>query len=211
MRTWAAAELFCSTGDPEVHNQFRALYNAGGYTDAHWSYGQYLPSMMQSYALTKCKDADHEIQSAMRDRLLKIANDILKKTDEPAYRVGLGAKNSGIGWGNLNGGGRYAVPLLIAHYMTGDQRYLDAASLNADFQLGCNPLSKTFITGMGARPPLHPQIAAYLYTGPDKTGTTVKGITIYGLASRDLDWYPRDTAAVAALARPGQRRRGNQQ
>ncbi len=83
------------------------------------------------------------------------------------------------------------MPLLIAHYMTGDQRYLDAASLNADFQLGCNPLSKTFITGMGARPPLHPQIAAYLYTGPNKTGTTVKGITIYGLASRDLDWYPQ--------------------
>jgi hypothetical protein len=73
---------------------------------------------------------------------------------------------------------------------TKDQKYLDAACLNADFQLGANPLGKTFISGMGACPPQHPQISAFLYTGPNKTGTTVQGITVYGLGGRQPSWYP---------------------
>lgn len=56
--------------------------------------------------------------------------------------------------------------------------------------MGANPLSKTFITGLGVRPPLHPQISAFLYTGPGKTGSTVKGITIYSLTSDAPKWYP---------------------
>ena len=71
------------------------------------------------------------------------------------------------------------------------QKYLDAASLNADFQLGCNPLSKTFVSGMGARPPLHPQLSWFLYEKPNKVGGTVAGITIYGLTDGDPQgWYP---------------------
>jgi hypothetical protein len=70
---------------------------------------------------------------------------------------------------------------------------LERDGLNADFQLGCNPLSKTFITGMGARPPLHPQISAFLYEKPGKRGGTVAGITIFGLTDRDpAGWYPAE-------------------
>lgn len=116
----------------------------------------------------------------------------MRKLDEAPYRVGLGDRHRGYGWGSLNGGGHYANILLLAWNLTGEQRYLDGASLNADFQLGCNPLSKTFITGMGDRPPRHPQIATYLYTGPGKTGQTVKGITVYGLADSNPPWYPTE-------------------
>ena len=123
------------------------------------------------------------------------ADEILKKTEAPPYRVGRGATDGGNGWGNLNGGGYYADPLLRAYILTRDQKYLDGACLNADFQLGANPLSKTFITGIGARPPIHPQISAFLYTGPGKTGATVKGITIYGLASNELKWHPAQIPA----------------
>ncbi len=192
LRTWAAAELFCTTGDPQIHEAFKTLHRAGGYMKPHWRYEGYLPTFMKSYALSDRDDIDPAIQKELRDNLIRRADDYLKRTEAPAYRVGLGARDRGFGWGTLNGGGRYGEQLLLAHRLTGEQRYLDGASLNADFQLGCNPLSKTFITGMGDRPPLHPQIAAYLYTGPGKTGDTVAGITIYGLAEQAPSWYPTE-------------------
>jgi hypothetical protein len=126
----------------------------------------------------------------MRQHAITWADNLLLQTDKAPYRVGMGEKGSNLGWGNGNGGGYYADPLLRAYMMTQDRKYLDAACLNADFELGANPLSKTFITGIGARPPLHPIISHFLYTGPNKTGTTVKGITIYGLASAQPKWYP---------------------
>ncbi len=192
LRTWAAGELYATTGKAVDHQAFKNLSNEGGYNGYHYSYAVNLPTFMGAYVRSKHPDVDRAIRDQMRDELIRRAADILKKTDEPAYRVGLGARDRGFGWGTLNGGGYYANALLVAHHLTGEQRFLDAASLNADFQLGCNPLSRTFITGMGDRPPRHPQIAAYLYTGAGKTGTTVSGITIYGLADRNPSWYPQD-------------------
>ncbi|MEX0654850.1 MAG: glycoside hydrolase family 9 protein [Phycisphaeraceae bacterium] len=190
LRTWAAGELYTTTGSATDHQAFKDLYHDGGYKDYHYRYAVYLPTFMGAYVGATHQDVDPDIRDALQDELIRRADDGLKKIDEPAYRVGLGARDSGFGWGTLNGGGHYANLLLLAHHLTGEQAYLDGASLNADFQLGCNPLSKTFITGMGERPPRHPQIAAYLYTQPGKTGSTVPGITIYGLAASNLTWHP---------------------
>jgi hypothetical protein len=98
----------------------------------------------------------------------------------------------GLGWGNGNGGGYYADPLLRAYWMFGDAAYLDAASLNADFLLGANPLSKTFVTAMGARHPRQPQISPELYADKLKTGPTVQGITVFGLAGSAPPGYPAE-------------------
>lgn len=59
-----------------------------------------------------------------------------------------------------------------------DRKYLNAARLNADLQIGANPLAKTFLTGLGARFPEHPEINEFLDTHPHRTGNTVKGITV---------------------------------
>ncbi len=190
LRASAAAELYATTGNDAHHQAFRQLFNDGAFRNYHYRMAAYLPAFMGTYVRLDDDRTDPEIRDAMRAELIRRANDGLRKLDEVPYRAGLGNRNRGFGWGNLNGGGHYANLLLLAHDLTGEQRYLDGASLNADFQLGCNPLSKTFITGMGDRPPRHPQIAAYLYTGPGKTGDTVRGITIYGLADRALSWYP---------------------
>ncbi|MEX0777684.1 MAG: glycoside hydrolase family 9 protein [Phycisphaeraceae bacterium] len=192
LRTWAAGELYATTSDAADHQAFKDLYHDGGYKGYHYTYAVNLPTFMGAYVRCNHSDVATDIRDDLRGELTRRAAEIIKKTDEPAYRVGFGARDRGFGWGTLNGGGHYANLLLLAHHLTGEQRFLDAASLNADFQLGCNPLSKTFITRMGDRPPRHPQIAAYLYTGPVKTGDAVPGITIYGLADRKLSWYPQD-------------------
>lgn len=188
--SWAAAELYSTTGDEAFNDVFKRAWESGLTKQIHWKLSAVVPTCLWAYTITKQPGVDQKIQQELRENHLRRADEIIKQTDAPPYRVGRGKNENGNGWGNLNGGGYYADPCLRAYFLTGDRKYLDAASLNADFQLGANPLSKTFISGMGVRPPLHPQISAFLYTGLNKTGETVKGITVYGLTSNMPKWYP---------------------
>jgi endoglucanase len=42
-----------------------------------------------------------------------------------------------------------------AHRLTGDRRWVDAAAETADYIFGKNAVAKCFVTGFGARPPMH--------------------------------------------------------
>lgn len=187
---WAAGALFHATGDARFNALFLERVTQGGFR-AHWTLAAWGPLMRWPYIRCTQPGTDAAVQARLREDIVKSADYQLdKRIEAEAYRWG-GDSTRGMGWGNANGGGHYADVLLRAWWLTGGQKYLDGASLNADFQLGCNPLSKTFITGMGARPPRHPQISAFLYERPGKRGGTVQGITVYGLTDGDpKDWYP---------------------
>lgn len=187
---WAAAALFRATGDARFNARFVARCGADGFK-VHWKLANWGPLFRWPYARCEQPGVDTAIRGRLRDEIIRAATQqIERRLDAEAYRWG-GDSTRGMGWGNANGGGYHADVLLRAWWLTGEQKFLDAASLNADFQLGCNPLSKTFVTGMGARPPRHPQIAAFLYEKPGKRGGTVRGITVYGLTDRDpQEWYP---------------------
>lgn len=189
--SWAAAELFRTTGKAGYNDDFMRLYGEDALSKYHWQYSQYAPLCWWSYAVCTQPGTDEAVREAMRSAIIKRADDVVAKTEKPAYRMGHGGER-GLGWGTGNGGGHYADPCLRAYWLTGEQKYIDAASLNADFQLGANPLSKSFVTSMGARYPTQPQISPELYTGPQKTGQTVKGITIYGLTSGNVPGYPAE-------------------
>lgn len=187
---WAAAELYGTTGDEAFHATFKRLYQADALKNIHWKLQRIAPICLWAYIDCRQPGVDPAIRQALRAELIERADAIVKETDLPTYRVGRGPADNGNGWGNLNGGGHWADPCLRAYILTSDRKYLTAACLNADFQLGANPLSKTFITGLGARPPEHPQISEFLYARPNRTGSTVKGITVYGLTSDEPKWYP---------------------
>jgi endoglucanase len=187
---WAAAELYSTTGEEVFNQTFQRLCQAGAMKEIDWKLSQVAPICQWSYIVCKQAGVDLAIQQELKSLALQRADAIVRDTETPAYRVGRGAAERGNGWGNLNGGGRWADPCLRAYFLTRDRKYLDTACLSADFQLGANPLSRTFLTGLGARFPEHPEISEFLYTRPHRTGSTVKGITIYGLTSDEPQWYP---------------------
>ncbi len=189
---WAASVLFRATGDKRFNDAALAATSQGKLR-MHWKDGVLGPMFMWQYIICDRPGTDAEIQKNFRQEIIKSADYQLKnRIDAESYRWGGDSKRA-LGWGNGNGGGHYADLLLRAYWLTGERKYLDAASLNADFQLGCNPLSKTFISGMGARPPNHPQISAFLYEAPGKRGRTVEGITIYGISSGNpANWHPAE-------------------
>lgn len=195
MEAYAAAELFNATGDAAYNQDFIAIYNAGG-LNAHWSFA-WLPNLVRwAYVNSKQPGVDEAIRGKMIEAIKTGADNNAKQTREAAYRNG---SRIGIaqGWGSFNGGGHQAFGSILAYLLTQDPKYLATASLNADFTLGANPLSKGFITGLGARHPIQPQLNPLLYSGPEKTGKTAPGITVYGLAGQPKDdginnpkWYP---------------------
>ena len=175
-----------------------------------WKLSQVAPICQWSYIVCKQAGVDLALQQELKTLALQRADAIVKDTEAPAYRVGRGAAERGNGWGNLNGGGRWADPCLRAYFLTRDRKYLDAACLNADFQLGANPLSRTFLTGLGdalsrtsgdQRIPLHPPASHRQHRQrhhrlrPDQRRASMVS----------------DHPLLAPLARPGQRRGRSQQ
>lgn len=195
MQAYAAAELFNTTGEAAYNEDFIALYKDGA-LNAHWSHA-FLPNLVRwAYVSSKQPGVDETIRKEMIASIKQGAEHNAKQTREAPYRNGsrVGVSH---GWGSFNGGGGQAFGSILAYLLTNDPKYLATASLNADFQLGANPLSKGFITGVGARHPIQPQLNPLLYSGPEKTGKTAPGITVYGLAGQPKDggiknpkWYP---------------------
>ena len=191
-KLWAAGALFRATGEARFNTLFIENQGKDGFR-THWSIAGWGPLLRWPYIRCEQPGTDKALVEKLKKDVIKSADwQVEKQIDAEAYRWG-GNSTRGLGWGNGNGGGYYADVQLRAWWLTGEQKYLDTASLNADFQLGCNPLSKTFITGMGARPPIHPQISYFLYEKPNKCGATVAGITVYGLTDGDpRGWYPTE-------------------
>ena len=176
-RAWAlaAATLFSTTGEPAYNETYMKLVHEGEAFKSDWKNGEQMPYIYWPYASCQRAETDPTAKKTARDAILKAAAGTVKNTQKWAYRMGTGRDVGG--WGSLVGGGRYAGPCLLAWLLTHEQSYLDAASLNADFELGANPLSRSFITGVGSRPVEHPEVADWLY---DRNGRPEPGIPVFG-------------------------------
>ncbi len=187
-QVWALAELFRTTGEKRYNDRVVSLAATGAFKPLHGSLAQYSPVFKWAYATCERPGTDAALRKELRDSIVTSAGFQMRGTESNVYRMG--HVKGALGWGNGNGGGHYADVCLRAYWLTGDRAYLNTVALNADFQLGANPLSKTFISGLGVRPPTQPQINKSLYTEPKKSGATVKGITAYGLGGSKPPGYP---------------------
>lgn len=173
--TLAAAHLARATGEAK-YRQFLADHSSAigdwRWRDERWA----------AIASADLEAVGENVWKLTRNSLVQWADKLVAATEEGGYRMGNG-NGTQCGWGAAQGANH--GPLLIQAYLvTGEQKYLDAACLNADFHLGANPLGRCSLTGMGFNPPRRPEISYYLYTrmvDGDLQGDQVKGIGIYGI------------------------------
>ncbi len=121
-----------------------------------------------------------EFFSRWERRTLNMARDICSQIDGAyAYRAPWWPPQKGwvhsMGWGQSHPL-RRAQYLVAAHGMTGDRRYLDAASLANDFHNGCNPQGTTLTSGLGE---IYPVAFLDLPSYVDGIAEYVPGITPY--------------------------------
>jgi hypothetical protein len=181
-RLWAAAELYRTTGEREF----------GAYIESRWKtvrdrpfgwipWRDFYRNAFWAYLRTDRLEADKRIQSDIRRRLLREADVLVRRTYENPYRNAARLDvREWIGWGAFTQSAQYSFTLLQALFLTGDAKYRDAALLNLDAQLGANPLSICFITGLGSRSPQHPLHHPSIH---GKSGAPVPGLPVFGPAA----------------------------
>ncbi|HPO89871.1 MAG TPA: glycoside hydrolase family 9 protein [Victivallales bacterium] len=173
---WAASELFKTTGKQKYNDDVIKLANdKENPFKVHWAQAHSIPFFQFAYASCNRPQVNKDIKKKFYDNIIKSADEIIKNNDRRAYRMG-SRKESG-GWGNLVGGGYYGEICVLAYILSKEKKFLDAASINADYQLGANPLSRSFISGIGENPVIHPELRKPLY---DKNGIPAEGIPVFG-------------------------------
>jgi endoglucanase len=149
--SWAASELYIATGKDEY--RARALAAAPSeQTSPGWNEVRplgWISLAQQRARLPHPADAD-----GARRQILAAADTLLARRQASPVRLAL--DKSDFVWGSNAVALNQAMMLVQAYRITNRGDYLDAAQSALDYTLGRNPLGMSYVTGFGARSPMHP-------------------------------------------------------
>jgi len=176
VRNFAAAELFCLTGESKWNNLFletTPYKNSPGPVEYTWD------SLDQAdcawvYARADCPGVDEKVKKNCREVVLRDADLRVASTERTGFRW---AKHpyTPVLYGGLSSP-ENAVCVARAHVLSGDPKYLRALVLAAQTGAGANPVNMCYTTGLGYNSPRHPlQIDHRITHQPPPPGLTVGG------------------------------------
>ena len=175
----AAVNLQALTGDnaylaPVTHEMPRLL------DEVKRNAWNWLPLIFAGERTFGYPDDLREFFARWERRTLNVAKEIRTQVQTVyAYRAPWWAPQKGwchaMSWGQSHPL-RRAQYLVVAHGMTGDEGYLEAASLANDFHCGCNPQGTTLTSGLGE---VYPVAFLDLPSYVDGIAEYVPGITPY--------------------------------
>lgn len=145
--TWAAAELYVTTGDAAYLSHVRIL--PGNY----WV----LPTWSQVQALgyyTLLRKG--KLKDSLQQALIVFADKLLAGSNQSAYQAVMGKQAGDFTWGSSSVAANQGIALLQAYRLTRKQAYLDGALANLDYLLGRNATGYCFLTGFGSKRVMHP-------------------------------------------------------
>jgi endoglucanase len=153
-RLWAAAELWETTGDADCRREFEQRANsAGGQIDASWDYGNVKNLGELTYLFSARSGRDTNLLATLRGHLLATADALVATAAAHGYARPLGAKYY---WGGNGTVARLAVVLHAAEKISPQPAYRATALDAVNYLLGRNSFGRSFVTGTGFEPPLHP-------------------------------------------------------
>jgi endoglucanase len=190
-RWWAAAELWETTGDAKYLRDFakRVLSDESEPGDAKsvidfdwdWSNARNLGSF--TYALSKRPGRDAAVLKRVRTDVIKTADRIVEATRRHPYGRPL---NSRYYWGCNGTVARQSMNLHAAHRLTEEPRYQAAMLAALDHLFGRNPFGRSYVTGLGHRPPMFPHDRR---SGGDSVDAPWPGYLVGGPWPKPTDWY----------------------
>jgi endoglucanase len=182
-RLWAAAELWETTGDAACLADFET--RARAYPDKFaldwgWSNVQNLGEL--TYLFSRRPGRDARLVEEVRRALLQTADEIVRRRDAHGYARTLGTRYY---WG-ANGAVANTVVLLQSADRLSPKRAYVESSLDALGNLfGRNCYARSFVTGLGANPPLHPHDRRVM---SQPGGRAWPGYLVGGGWPRATDW-----------------------
>lgn len=195
-RAWAAAELYIGSGDDNYYRAMRA--QAVSATVPSWDDVRGLAWM--SLAQHRKRLTPLADQRLIESRIDGLAARLAREWKTSAYALAM--QEPDFVWGSNAVVMNQAMMLLQAYRLNGKRDYLDAAQSGLDYVLGRNATGLSFVTGFGARPPMHPH---HRPSQADKVAAPVPGFLTGGpqAGQQDKDEcplpYPTSVAATSYL------------
>jgi endoglucanase len=148
---WAAAEIWETTGDEDALAAFESDESLPLRKDWDWSDLQNLG--YHTYLDSERDGRDHARVEALTNVAIVRANELGLVSGRHAYGRGLGTAYY---WG-INGViARTVTGLVMAYRLAADEALLDTGAYQLDHLFGRNYYGRSFVTGVGYRPPLFP-------------------------------------------------------
>ena len=173
---WAASELFVTTGQDSFLTVANPL-NEPTAIVPNWQFVRTLG--LYTLAQHRASIAGSVDTTALKTRLLSLADDLRASKDASAYGVVMGVDASDFVWGSNAVAANQGLALLTAFRLSGDSTYMRAALSNLDYLLGRNGTAYCFVTGSGSKSPLNihhrpsradgvqPPVPGFLVGGPN--------------------------------------------
>jgi endoglucanase len=160
-RLWAAAELWETTGDASVlrdceKRKNSATLDSGASSltvDADWDWSNLRNLGVFTYLRSRRPGRDAAIVARVRNDALRVADGIADAAVHHPYGRPFGNKYY---WGCNGTVARQTMNLNIAYELTNDRRYRDASLDALNHLFGRNSYGRSYVTGLGRRPPLFP-------------------------------------------------------
>ena len=197
---WAAAELNRATGEPRFLEAYEELAPrvridpTGGV-----SYRELGMAALWAYLMSSDDQGDPLLRKEARRQLVAAADWYIRKAEEHPYRAPVHQYIGFVGWGSFARSTRAVLPLLQAHLLTGESKYLEWAWQMPNPQLGANPQSLSYVTGTGERSPLHPlsKLSAFA-----EASVPLSGIPVHGPHFHLPELWPEMSAVNQAYVPP---------
>jgi endoglucanase len=161
-RLWAAAELWETTGSPEVLRDLEARVKAvNGQVSPDFDWDETKDLGLLTYLFSEHPGRDKTLVKLVRSNLLATADGIVQDCKHDAYARPLGSHYY---WGDNGGVARQAIILMAADRATRHKMfrwssrsvYRDTCLDALNHLFGRNYYGRSFVTGLGFRPPMHP-------------------------------------------------------
>lgn len=153
-RLWAAAELWQTTGEDRCLKDFEARARSTRRPiEANWDWGSVGNLGTITYLESKREGRDPELVKKIKAALLTTADEIAAQAKADVYGRPLGGRYY---WGCNGTVARQTVLLMTAHRIAPKDEYVHAALSAVDHLFGRNVYNRSYVTGVGHRPPLYP-------------------------------------------------------
>ncbi|HPI69043.1 MAG TPA: glycoside hydrolase family 9 protein [Bacteroidales bacterium] len=151
------------------------------------------PAYIFSYIVAKDVPTDPEIVSFFTSALKDAAETNITELRKRAFPVGNTPEKGG--WGHNVRQNHFATASMLMWSLTGEQKYIDAASELLDYKMGLNPVGISYVTHLGFHQVHNPHDRESAYTaslglGP-KPGITVFGPGITGRRTTNIPVIPQ--------------------
>ena len=153
-RMWAAVELWETTGEPNYLAAFeRATWAFDDKIDFYWDWGNVKNLAMFTYLFSKREGKRDDLVENIRRDLVRTADSIVAERNKDIYGRCLGGAYK---WGSNGTVARECLTLQLANRVSPNPEYIDTALDSISHLFGRNYYCRSFVTGLGYKPPMHP-------------------------------------------------------